>query len=482
MKTCNMSLPTVSPTALTAPGGFLSWQSLQRLGMGVVVAACLQAFALSSALADPTIVDATVTQGTARDGQTVTLRYRIESSTAQEAWLGAEIQAPNGVKTDDPTNEDLVKNRVNLTAGTNWYERSFFINLPADANYGSYRVTWELHWGASGFDSISKAGALQILEPIPVDAAILMYHKVGDTAHSQYWVTTDQLEAQIRALKSKGYTIVTLQDLMDYRAGIKTAPAKPVVLTFDDGYQDLLTKVFPIISKSDLRVPITSFMNPGRMGQTNSWDTGIDFSQEPEVRHLTWPETHTLHNSGLVDFQSHTMTHVNILTSPDTRTWELRQSKAEIESQLGKQVRFFAPPYGAGADNSTIHRELHQAGYFASTGTDNVPEARARNKFALRRHDIHWNVTTEYDPSRPNDYLFGPSFLNEAGGAGDHHPADTNIDWKITINEVTAYGASWRAGAAPLNYLTRAGHLWRQGGNYQYDSSQGAKPAAWVEQ
>jgi peptidoglycan/xylan/chitin deacetylase (PgdA/CDA1 family) len=485
MKTCSMSPLIKYPlsTKLVASGH--PFRVLKGLGRAVLAATCLQVLAFTTASADPVIVQTAISSTTARDGQTVTLRYRIQSSAARQAWLGAELQAPNGVRADDPTHEHLANNQINISAGTNWYERQFFINLPADANYGAYRVTWELHWGTSGFHSLSQANALQILEPVPVDAAILMYHKVGDTAHSQYWVTAAQLEQHIRALKQAGYTFVRLQDVMDYRAGIKPAPSKPVVLTFDDGYEDLLTKVLPVISKSDLRVPITSFMNPGLMGQTNTWDQGIDFQKEPAVRHLTWAQARTLHNSGLVDFQSHTMTHINLLTEPHLREQELRGSRAAIESELGKTVRFFAHPFGAGADNATIQRELREAGYFAATGTNKVPETRARAKFALRRHDIHWNVTATLDPSRPENYLFGPALLNDRDvyqpDAGDFHPADTNRDWILSINEVTAYGSTWRSGGAPLSYVTRAGYLWRRGGSYQYDSNRGSKPEAWIE-
>jgi len=460
-------------------GNGLSLLSARRIGLGLGAAICLQVFSPAALVADPVLVDSAITQNTARDGQTVTLRYRIQSSTSRQVWLGTELQAPNGVRVHEYGSSPAL---VNINAGTNWYERSYLINLPHNANFGSYNVTWDVRWGASGHDSRTQPNALQIQQPVPVDAPILMYHKVGDVAHSRFWVSTAQLEAQIRALKQRGYTFVTLQDLMDYRAGIRPAPAKPVVLTFDDGYQDLLTHVHPIVSKSDLRVPVTVFLNPGLMGQTNRWDTGIDFNEEPEVRHLTWDETRTLHNTGLFDFQSHTMTHINLLTHPDTREQELIDSRVAIEQQLNKRVRFFSHPYGAGATHDTIKELLHRTGYFAAAGIGSAPETQAREKYSLRRHDIHWQVTTEYDPAQPQNYLFGPNLLNDSNNnVSDFHPADTNQDWIITVGEVAAYASKWRQGGEPLGYVTRAAYLWRSGGNYRHDPQIGSKPASWVE-
>ena len=59
--------------------------------------------------------------------------------------------------------------------------------------------------------------------------------------------------------------------------------------------------------------------------------------------------------------------------------------------------------------------------------------------------------------------------------AGDHttglyHPADTNCDWSININEVTGYGSAWKTPGSTIdiNYLTRGGALWRSGETYHY--------------
>jgi hypothetical protein len=68
--------------------------------------------------------------------------------------------------------------------------------------------------------------------------------------------------------------------------------------------------------------------------------------------------------------------------------------------------------------------------------------------------------------------------------AGGFHPADHDRNWIITIDELTGYGAAWRAGMTlrenfgpvSISHLTRAGYLWRNGGRYR----QGEGEQTWV--
>jgi len=67
------------------------------------------------------------------------------------------------------------------------------------------------------------------------------------------------------------------------------------------------------------------------------------------------------------------------------------------------------------------------------------------------------------------------------------HPADLDMNFSMVINEVTAYGAAWKTGATwpvapnpiPIDYLTRAGYLWKQGEVYHYDAL-ATPPLCWT--
>lgn len=77
---------------------------------------------------------------------------------------------------------------------------------------------------------------------------------------------------------------------------------------------------------------------------------------------------------------------------------------------------------------------------------------------------------------------------DNSGGGEDHHPADTNKDFRIVIGEITAYGAAWKNGSTwevepnpiPINYVTLAGKLWKEGETYTKDSNIAQPPLWWV--
>jgi hypothetical protein len=89
--------------------------------------------------------------------------------------------------------------------------------------------------------------------------------------------------------------------------------------------------------------------------------------------------------------------------------------------------------------------------------------------------------------------LEGLNFALEPGEQPDfntHHPADLNLDLRIQLDEVTAYGAAWKRGTTwpfepnpiPIDYLTRAGALWRNGERYAFDANAASAPLWWVNQ
>ncbi|HEV8544235.1 MAG TPA: Calx-beta domain-containing protein [Verrucomicrobiae bacterium] len=90
--------------------------------------------------------------------------------------------------------------------------------------------------------------------------------------------------------------------------------------------------------------------------------------------------------------------------------------------------------------------------------------------------------------SSANDQSFPIAGDRLIESASPSHPADQNNDLRMTIDETTAYSASWKAGESwatppnpiPLTYVTRAAMLWRQGESYQYDASKGTAPLCWV--
>ena len=346
------------------------------------------------------ILAGTISVTQARDGQRFILKYQISSTAAQTVFLGCTLHGPSGNIIEDDTNETASDN-ITLSVGTNWYQREFFLNVPPGAPVGSYSVEWGVDWGTSGFVSITTKNALKILSPISVRIPILMYHKVGPVAYSQYWVSTASFTAQMNALKAYGYTAVTLYDVMNCRAGLETLPSKPIVITFDDAYQNLLTDAFPVLQAVGMQT-VTSFVPTGKVGGDNSWDVGDD---DPVIPELTWGNIQQLYQTGMVDFESHTVTHpyLNLLTATQLNA-ELVDSMATLDTELGYRPIFIAYPYGM--FYSREEAAARTADYFAGVDSGNGVEMTCANKWALQRVFIDWNTSVNYDPSNPSNFFF----------------------------------------------------------------------------
>ena len=94
--------------------------------------------------------------------------------------------------------------------------------------------------------------------PAAVDVPILMYHYISeipldaDLYRRDLTVTPERFEAQLQYLKEQGYTAVRLTDIYETLLVGKPLPARPIVLTFDDGYKDAYTHVLPLLQKYGL--------------------------------------------------------------------------------------------------------------------------------------------------------------------------------------------------------------------------------------
>ncbi len=360
----------------------------------------------SAQTAEASIVDASVSAASARDGVTITLGYRIQSQSGTTASLGAVLTGPNGevVDSTEPATE------VSISAGTDWYYRQFLINLPPLAASGSYDVTWQLD-GNGWADSMLRQDCIEILPPIPVRCPILYYHKVGPVVYSSNYVQTDMFRQQMQALKAYGYTSVTLQDLMDYRAGLKIPPEKPIVITFDDGYENWYTDAFPILADPAIDYKATYFIATNKMGGTNAWDK----DNNPIINMLTWPQIQELHDSGRIDIESHSHNHPNLAYVSANRPWdlpiELGGSKQTIESRLGKSCRFICYPYGL--YDSQVQSVARERGYFAGLATVGELDQDCADKWALRRLGISNATVLDFVPSNTHNFLFGPLYLDD---------------------------------------------------------------------
>jgi peptidoglycan/xylan/chitin deacetylase (PgdA/CDA1 family) len=209
-----------------------------------------------------------------------------------------------------------------------------------------------------------------IVAPVPVlppasdgvmrsaDVPILMYHYISASPSAQdrirygLSVPPEMFEAQLQLLSDNGYTTISLRDLYEYLAIGKALPAKPIILTFDDGYLDNYTHAFPILQKYDMTGTFFVLTGPADDG---------------DPAYLTWDMITEMSNAGL-DIQLHCREHFDLRNrSFDWLVFQLIGGRQSIEGHTGKPVIFMA--YPSGKYDAAVLRFLRGNNFWAAVTT-----------------------------------------------------------------------------------------------------------------
>ncbi|MFJ2176974.1 polysaccharide deacetylase family protein [Streptomyces sp. NPDC101062] len=167
----------------------------------------------------------------------------------------------------------------------------------------------------------------------------VMYHSVADPTDDPYQVTVSpgRLERQLRWLRRRGLTGVSMAELL--RARAEGRGAGLVGLTFDDGYADFVANAVPLLHEYGCTA--TVFVLPGRPGGTNEWD-----SPGPRKRLLTEDGVRQAAAAGM-EIGSHGLLHVDLDTVDDaTLAAETGRSRELLRELTGTEVGGFCYPYG----------------------------------------------------------------------------------------------------------------------------------------
>jgi peptidoglycan/xylan/chitin deacetylase (PgdA/CDA1 family) len=210
-----------------------------------------------------------------------------------------------------------------------------------------------------------------------LEVPILMYHRIDVLRPSLPAITRSltvapaDFAAQMRWLKVHGFHAITQEQLFAALERGKALPAGPILITFDDGYRDVLKNAAPVLHRLDM--PATAYVITGRISG-------------PDVSFFSWAQLHTLEQEG-VEVGSHTVHHVELpgLTDP-AALQELIQSRLALERHLHHPVQWFA--YPAGRFDARTERLVGQAGYVLAVTTQPGSAQSASAPFALHRYEV----------------------------------------------------------------------------------------------
>jgi peptidoglycan/xylan/chitin deacetylase (PgdA/CDA1 family) len=195
---------------------------------------------------------------------------------------------------------------------------------------------------------MGRAGAPR---PVP----ILMYHVISDplpgSPYPDLYVPKAEFADEMRALKDAGYTAVTLREWWDSWHAHGPLPAKPVIVSFDDGYHSHIANAFPVLRAL------------GWPGVLN-----LELKNIRSDYGLTAPQVRTLIAAGW-ELDSHTIDHPDLTTLDATALrHEVADSRAELKRRFGVPVDFFC--YPAGRYDDAAIAAVRAAGYLAATTTE----------------------------------------------------------------------------------------------------------------
>jgi len=201
-----------------------------------------------------------------------------------------------------------------------------------------------------------------------------MYHHVADAAPGANAVERDlsvspaRFAEQLAWLRQAGYETITLTELAAHFSEGRSLPAKPIILTFDDGYADNYEQAFPLLKAQGYRGAffiLTDFVDEGRAGYMN------------------WPQIEEMERAGM-EIGSHGRNHIDLRRkSWDYLVWQLLGSKQTLEAHVERPVQTFC--YPSGKYDSHVASVLRSAGYVVAVTVDQGSRHSEQDLLQLKR-------------------------------------------------------------------------------------------------
>ncbi|MEB3292307.1 MAG: polysaccharide deacetylase family protein [Synechococcales bacterium] len=198
---------------------------------------------------------------------------------------------------------------------------------------------------------------------------VSMYHDILPEKQVFFDVTPEEFEAHLRLMQEQGVTPISMDQLMQHlRSGIPL-PEKPILLTFDDGYEGHYTHVYPLLKKYNY--PAVFSIYTAKVGKKMGRSS------------LNWEQIREMAKDPLITIAAHSVTHPPDLTQlpDDALRREISDSKQILETELGMSIHYFT--YPEGKYDQRVANFVHQAGYQAAFTMNDADERLAGQSESL---------------------------------------------------------------------------------------------------
>lgn len=233
--------------------------------------------------------------------------------------------------------------------------------------------------------------------PLP----IIMYHSVLKNKSSKFVISTSELEKDFIYIKNSGYTPITMNELISFKKGEKNLPVKPIIITFDDGFYNNYTYLYPLLKKYNFKAVIsvvglfsTEFIEP---------------PFNPNYSYLTFDLIKKMGHSGFVEIQNHTYKMHSVKTnrkgvlrlkgeSDSTYIESLRNDFSTMQKMLKEKADITATtltyPFGLySKESQRVAKELGFEAMLTCEGGINYVY-KSCNLDKLKRYNRSGNITS----------------------------------------------------------------------------------------
>ena len=131
-----------------------------------------------------------------------------------------------------------------------------------------------------------------------ISLPIIMYHSIGENT-GKYVISPEMLEEDLKIIKDMGFTTITSADLIAYKEQGTPLPEKSVILTFDDGYFNNYSYVYPLLKKYNMKAVLSV------VGKFTEEYSNSSAPLSNRYSHITYEQIAEVSNSGLMEIASH---------------------------------------------------------------------------------------------------------------------------------------------------------------------------------
>jgi peptidoglycan/xylan/chitin deacetylase (PgdA/CDA1 family) len=243
---------------------------------------------------------------------------------------------------------------------------------------------------------LAGAGTAARARPGPVRSSgsprlsVLAYHAIDDLGDdpilARYSVPPVRFAEQLDHLRERGWSFVSLEQVLAAFGGGPCLPPRAVLLTFDDAYLDLLHAACPVLAQRD--IPGVAFAVAGQIGGTNVWDsangaTSLDLLDADGLREIS--------RRG-IEVGAHTVNHRPLTHLPADKLEEEIHAAADILEGAGlPRPRAFSYPYGKWDEQ--VAGIVREAGYEVAFTVDRGVVENGVSLHALPRIAVHADDT-----------------------------------------------------------------------------------------